>query len=233
MTGSAAVLATVGTLAAAGFAAGAYNAAVQSVAETRRQADTAQEQLVASTRARLKITSIKDMRVGPVEVAGTGVSLTMLSVVAAYKNFGQSPAQNIFLFMRVFVIGTGPSPRETCERQKAKASDHSLEIVFPQDEEGGKMYGIPVLPDELEAQAAEARAARPGLPVELAVVGCLTYRSTNSDAVHVTGIHGELHRADAAPAGRRGRPSTFKAVVDAGGSAAVGLKLHALGAWAD
>jgi hypothetical protein len=219
------------TVAAAGFAYGAYTAALDAVAETRRQADIAQDALVASTRARLKLTSIKDVRVGPLEVGG--VSVPLLSVAAAYKNFGQSPAQNIFLFMRVFVIGTGPSPRETCERQKAKASDHSFEIVFPQEEEGNKMYGIPVLPDELEAQAAEARVARPGLPVELAVVGCLMYRSTNSDTVYVTGIHGELRLADAAPGGRRGRPSTFKAVVDAGGSAGVGLKLHALSAWAD
>jgi hypothetical protein len=217
------------TVAAAAFAFLAYTAAWDAVSETRRQADIAQEALVASTRARLKLTSIKDARVGPVE----GVPLTLLSVVAAYKNFGQSPAQNIFLTLRVFVVGTGPSPRETCEREKAEVGDHSFEIVFPQDEEGNQMYGAPVLPDELEAQAAEARVARPGVPVELAMVGCLTYRSTNSSVVYVTGIYGELRLAEAEPADERGRRSTYKAIVDGGGSASVGLKLQALSAWAD
>lgn len=231
VTGVAAILATGATAAAALFAYWAYQASWEAVGETRRQADIAQAALVASTRARLKITSIKDVRVGPLSAGG--VSVPLLRVVAAYKNFGQSPAQNIFLSLRVFVADTGPSPRETCENMKAEPGDASFEIVFPQDEEGDKIYGVGVSPGELEAQAAEARDARPGLPASLALVGCLTYRSTNSDAVYVTGIHGELGLAVAEPAHERGRRSAYEAIIEGGESASVGLVLHPLSAWAD
>lgn len=230
VTGAASIFATGATCFAAWFAWGAYEAALQSVAETRRQANTAQEQLVASTRARLKITSVEKITATKAE----GSPVAWFNADATYKNFGQNPAQNIFLSLHVFVVGAGPSPTKTCDRDKARAGRFSFEIVFPQSDEGGSGYGAQVPLDELEAQAAAVRAIQPDITAYLGIIGCLTYKSANSDAVHVTGFDGTLHLADAdPPANDRGYTLAYDVIVEGDGPVKVGLKLNTEGAWAD
>ncbi len=229
VTGAASILATGATCFAAWFAWGAYTAALNAVSETRRQADIAQDALVASTRARLKITSIKDITATRPE----GGRVAWFWAEAAYKNFGQSPAQNIFLSLRVFVVGAGPFPTGTCEDAKALAGGHSFEVVFPQSDEGGSGFGAQVPIGRLEAGAAEVRAVQPDAPVYLGMTGCLTYQSANSGAGYVTGFSGDLHLADTGTAdGQVYRPA-YDAIVDADGPIEVGLQLKTLSAWTD
>jgi hypothetical protein len=229
VTGAAAVVATAATIAAAVFAYGAYTAALETVSETRRQADIAQHALVASTRARLKLTAVKDITATRRE----GCPTVLFQVDAAYRNFGQSPAQNIFLRWDVRVLGAGLPPREFCERAKGRVGEHSFEVVFPQNDEGGMTYTFEISLDEINAQAAEVAALQPDEPVELGIVGCLTYRSAGGNEVHVTGFSGELDLADAARAGESGHATAYDAIVESDGPVEIGVHLTTRGAWAD
>lgn len=229
VTGAAAVAATVGTVAAAIFAYGAYEAALGSAAEAKRQADIAQRALVASTRALLKITSIENVTATKAE----GIPVAWFNATATYKNFGQSPAQNIFLSLHVFVLGAGPSPTRACERDKAGTNRYSDAVVFPQGDEGSNNYGAQIALDNLKAEAAEVRAVQPEAPVYLGVIGCLTYRSASSEAVYVTGFSGSLHLADAEVADNRDYVPAYDTIVETDYSMEVRLKLNTDGAWAN
>ncbi len=229
VTGAASILATGATCFAAWFAWGAYTAALNAVSETRRQADIAQDALVASTRARLKITSVESVTAKRRE----GDPAVRFQATAAYRNFGQSPAQNIFLTLRANVTGAEPPPEDACEEDKATVNAYSAEVVFPQNDEGGGTYSAEMPVGDLIAQAAAVRAAQPEVPLKLSLIGCLTYRSAGGGAVHVTGFASELGLADADNGDGSGDAPAYKNIVEGDGPFSVKLTLTPVSAWAD
>lgn len=160
ITGAAAVFATIGTLAAAGFAAGAYNAAVQSVVaaekavvETRRQADTAQEQLVASTRPWIKVASVANPHVDVLEDS------VLIALTAEIANLGQSPAQGAFINTKL--LPNSITPDETaavaalCDAP-AWSPFLGKRTVFPGDKPAIVM-GATITADEIREQRDKSR----------------------------------------------------------------------------
>lgn len=223
VTSIAAVLATVGTLAAASFAAGAYLAALD-------QARIARDALVASTRARLKITDME----GAAAIRSVDATVAWFNFKAAYTNFGQSPAQRLVFIPEVFVAGSGVSAKEICDRYRAEMRVFSSEIVFPQDKGGGGWISTQMPLRKLEASAAKARAPDASGPVYLSVVGCLIYRSTaDGAAVHVTGLVGDLHPADEAISYGENYVSVYNIFTNASGPVEIGLRIRTMDAWAD
>jgi hypothetical protein len=166
------LLVSAGAAAATGFAAWfaywAYDAALQSVvaaqetvAETRRQANIAQDALVASTRARLKITSIT----GISAIRAEDSPAAWFHFKPAYRNFGQTPAQDISFLPHVFVVGSrdGPSPKRACEEDKSRFRMPFTEIVFPQEEADDPGIGIQIALRELRRKPPRSRPSnRPG-----------------------------------------------------------------------
>ena len=187
-----AAITAVGVLIYTHIAAGeAHEQAVQA----RRQANAAESQLIATTRAQLKLlnfTGPDDARIGG-EIPGLG-TVIWFDFNVNYKNFGPSPAENIFFNPHIFVIGAGPSPNKTCEGDKRWAQGFPANVVFPQ-EKGGAGFGVQVLFKDLQEQAAEVHAVQPSSPIYLGVIGCLVYRSGSKRDIYVTGFNGSLHLA--------------------------------------
>lgn len=128
--------------------------------------------------------------------------------------------------MRAHVTGAEPPPQDICEQDKADVGSSSAEIVFPQNDEGSRDYFAEVSVNDLVAQAAAIRTAQPDVPVQLNIIGCLTYRSAGGATVHVTGFGSELGLADAdTPA--------YDAVVGSDGPVDAKLTLTPVSAWAD
>ena len=201
----------------------------QTVEETKRQADIAQDALVAATRARLKVTAITNVLVTRLPSSGAG----RFHFKPTYKNFGQSPAQDIFFSPHVFVVGAGPPPKRTCEGDKGRFEGASTEIVFPQDEGGQQQTGVQIQLNDIEAQAAKVRAIQPTATIYLGIIGCLTYRSTGSDDIHVTGFEGGLHPLDKKDAEQWSYISLYDVLMDGGGPMNTEIQVKVLSAWAD
>lgn len=231
ITGTAAVLATVGTLAAAAFAYGAYDAALESVAEARRQADIAQQTLVASTRARLKLTAITDARA----TRSTDFPVAWFTFKPTFKNFGQTPAQNIAFSTHVFVIGTGEGQpaRDICEGEKTRDRMSSGELAFPQEEGGESMFGIQMPISDLTSQAAKIEEIQTSATIYLGVVGCLTYQTIGSPTVYVTGFSGDLHLAQQASSDPADYVPVYDMLIGSSPPVRIEMKISNLRAWAD
>lgn len=225
------IAATAATGFAAWFAYGAYEAALKSVVETRRQADIAQQTLVATTRARLKLTAISDARV----TRGSEIPLAWFTFKPAFKNFGQTPAQNITFSAHVFVIGTGEGlpARAICENEKARGGMSSGELVFPQEDGGENMFGTQVSLSQLVTQAAIIEEIQPSGTVYLGVVGCLLYQTIGSSTVYVTGLSGDLHPAQQASSDPEDYVPVYDLIVGSNPPVRIDMKISNLRAWAD
>lgn len=168
----------------------------EQVVHARRQADAAENQLIASTRAQLKIldfTRFNNARIGS-EIPDVGL-VVWFDFSVSYRNFGTSPAEDIFFNSHIFVVGAGPSPKRTCEEDRRRAQSLPTDIVFPQ-EKGGTWFGTQVLFSDLQKQASEVRAVQPLSPIYLGAIGCLVYRSGSQGKLYVTGFNADLHAAN-------------------------------------
>lgn len=204
----------------------AYEQAVQA----RRQADAAEDQLIATMRARLKLAAITAAYVTKAE----GVDVAWFNFKPTYKNFGPSPAENISFEPHIFVVGAGPSPRQVCKTGVGWIMrDDSTDIVFLQDEGGEVWVGVQVPLQELKEDAATVLSIQPSAPVYLGVVGCLLYRSGSSTDTYVTGFVGDLHMAG----GQQVKPEEYVPLYDiliaGNGPVKVEMKINSLSAWAD
>ncbi len=207
----------------------AANEAHEQAVQARRQADAADGQLIATTRARLKLVAITDAYVTKAE----DVDVAWFNFKPTYKNFGPSPAENAVFVPHVFVVGAGPSPREACKTGAGwTMRDISQEIVFPQDE-GGGWVGVQVPLRELKEEAARVLAIQPSATVYLGIVGCLLYQSANGADTYVTGFVGDLHMAG----GQQDNPDKYiplySVVISGSEAVEVGVEVKRLGAWAD
>ena len=177
---------------------------------TSIQADIAENQLAVTTRARLKLldfASPNGARIGG-EIPSLG-TVIWFNFNVGYRNFGPSPAEDIFFELHVFVVGAGPSPKKTCEGDKRQARGFPANVVFPQ-EKGGDGFGVQVLFRDLQEQAAEVHTIQPSSPIYLGVIGCLVYHSGSKGDVYVTGFNGSLH-----PVGSQyGKPATYVPLYD-------------------
>ncbi|MDR3533911.1 MAG: hypothetical protein P4L90_25525 [Rhodopila sp.] len=227
----------MGALLSAHYAYKAVEAGRDAVAEAheqalqaKRQAQIAQEALLASTRARLKITAIANA-----SVTGSGGSAAWFNFTPTYKNFGRSPAQGIFFNPHIFVVGAGPSPREVCEEDKARhqgTTEMSDEVVFPQDEGGRQRVGVLTSLADLVRGADKVHSIQASATIYLGVVGCLVYQSTDSTTAYVTGFVADLHPADTPD------PANYVSVYDIiigryGGPLDLKMSVKTLGAWAN
>jgi hypothetical protein len=208
--------------------------------KARRQADTAQDALLASTRARLKIVSIEDDSVarGDFSVATRGdiPDVVWFNFEPHYKNYGLAPAQDIDFSPRIFVVGTGLAP--SCQERAGGwelSEGTSAEVVFPQDDGWEQQIGVQVPLDELSKGAAEVHAIQPSYPIYLGVVGCLFYRSsdrTGRTAAYVTAFSGDLQRADSDP-DLPNDPSIYDIITKDDRPIRLKIKVKILRAWAD
>jgi hypothetical protein len=212
-------------VAARASVAEAHEQAVQA----RRQANIAESQLVATTRARLKLTAITDAYVSRAK----GVDVAWFRFEPAYKNFGPSPAENIFFEPYVFIVGAGPSPKQVCGTGPGWiAHEPSADIVFPQDEGEGS-WAVQVPLQRLKEEAAKVLAVQPSQPVYVGVVGCLLYRSGSDADTYVTGFVADLHLAGPEQ-DKPGKYIPLYNVLMAGnGPVEVGIEVKTTDAWAD
>lgn len=206
-------------------------ASFDAVREARRQADIAEQALVASTRARLKLASVTGISARRLSGVIPGVRVVWFDVSVAYKNFGQTPAQNISFVFHVFVLGAGPSPTKTCENGKLhRSSSLSKVVVFPQDQVDGGRISFQVPMHELEAQAAHVIAVNSLHRPYLGVVGCLSYKSAGSDSIYVTGFAGDIYRPDA---GGSEKLMLYDTLIQGSAPIHVKTEIRVSSAWAD
>lgn len=208
----------------------AVNEAHEQVVQARRQADAAEDQLIATTRARLKLMPITEAYVAKAE----GVDVAWFNFKPTYKNFGPSPAEEVSFQPHIFVVGAGPSPKQACKTGPGWMShDFPADIIFPQDEGGGGWFGVQVPLQRLKEEAATILAVQPSTPIYLGVVGCLVYRSGSGTNTYVTGFLGDLHMDE----GREVKPEDYIPLYDVLTSddspAEIGMKINTLNAWAD
>lgn len=202
----------------------------EQVVQARRQADAAEDQLIATTRARLKLMPITDAYVTKAE----SIDVAWFNFKPTYKNFGPTPAENISFQPHIFVVGAGSSPRKTCETGWGwTMPDASTDIVFSQEEGGNVWVGIQVPLQKLKDAAATVLAIQPSTTVYLGVVGCLLYRSGSSANTYVTGFVGSLHIAGQ----EQGKPEEYVPLYDiittGGDPMKIGMEVKSEGAWAD
>lgn len=106
------------------FAAGAYN-------ETRRQADTAQEALIAADRPWIKINKLSRVRIDVDD------HVVWVSADVQVKNIGRSPAQHTYL--KTTLLSDSSLTEQTAEAEnlcrRSAASGYSVDerLVFPDD----------------------------------------------------------------------------------------------------
>ena len=228
------VLSLVIAVGAAFSARYAYKAAAEAhdqALQAGRQADVAEEQLVATTRARLKLVGITDAYV----TKGKGVDVAWFNFKPLYRNFGPSPAEDTLFVPHIFVVGGGPATTgDVCEARSGwMTRNGSPSIVYPQ-EQGGDWIGVQVSLKELKAEAAKVLAVRPNATVYLGVVGCLLYRSGSGRDRYVTGFVGDLHMAGG---NQQNDPGKYIPLYDTLMSGPdlieVGMDVKLLSAWAD
>ena len=213
------------------FAAGAVVFAFKTFVQTKRQADIAQTALVASTRARLKITAVSNV---VLNAAGEHGVVAWFTSIVNYRNYGQSPAENINFTPHIFVVGAGPSPEETCRRDKSSVESFgsSADVVFPQDDGGKWSGGAQVLVSDLKAGAAKVIAIEPTDPIYLGIIGCLVYRSSGTSDARVSGFVGDLH-ATAAKSDSAKYVSVYQTLLTSQSPVQIEMRINMLEAWVD
>jgi len=191
------VLIAAGALGSAIFAYKAWSEAHEQALQARRQADIAEQAFATTTRAWLKLTTISG------EADGSAISFT-----PTYKNLGHTPAKNMSFSWQIFVIGIPGSSfpsfaKEPCEQNKSHPI-YSGEVVFPQDDGGGREQSITtwIDLDELRRQGAKVHEIAPLNTVYLGVISCLTYESVGEKGVHFTELGGDIHLADQQRSGK-------------------------------
>lgn len=221
----------IGAGLSARYAYRAANEAHEQAVQARRQADAAESELIATTRARLKLVAITDAYVSRAK----GSDVAWFYFKPTYKNFGPSPAEDIFFEPHIFVVGAaGPSSEQACKTGEGWiAREPIADIVFPQDEGGGAWIGAQVPLQKLKEGAAKIHAIQPSATVYLGVVGCLLYRSGSTGGPYVTGFTADLHPASAQPV----RPEKYIPIYDiltaSDASLKIEMQVKVLGAWAD
>lgn len=183
-----ALIGLAGTVVLTGWAAVASTVAARA---TRRQAKTAQEALVASSRAWLKATLVLD---GDFEIYGHsrpphGALAASIRVKILIENVGPSPALRAHTVVEMTgdVLATTEKLRALAKSAR-KSDDHNSRLVLP-----GESYFRPWIPgapvSELDKYAKDALT-----PV---ILGCVTYEVVNDHRLHQTAFAYVLSRVDA------------------------------------
>jgi hypothetical protein len=133
------VLIAAGALVSAIFVYKAWSEAHEQALQARRQANIA---FANTTRAWLKLTTIS----GGADRSDSNTAYIWFT--PTYKNLGHTPARNISFFWHMFVIGIpavigipGPPGMDVCEEAKSHPN-YSGEVVFPQDDGGGREQSL-------------------------------------------------------------------------------------------
>lgn len=173
--------------AAAWFAHGAFT-------EARRQADTAQEALIAADRPWIKVVGLSDVHVN------VGVGAVVVFARVAVKNIGRSPAQHTYLDTALLADSSLDEQNAraalVCRDAEKAGYPPQEQLVFPDDaptlsdvatirigtikEERDRRLrqdfemADRIIPDETAEDRLRARVAQP-LRAGLTIVGCVTY----------------------------------------------------------
>ena len=188
VTGAASVVATIAAGAAAWFAYGAFT-------ETRRQADTAQEALIAADRPWIKVLGLSAPEV---EIRDGGV---FLNARLSVKNIGRSPAQHTHVRARLQADGSAIDEARDAEAFCREAAVRGIpfveSLIFPDDDRALAVHALADVRiiaqhwrDRIERDfqmarsafgddpvAERRRAERLSYPVRvgLTLIGCITY----------------------------------------------------------
>lgn len=192
------VISKVATAVTAGglvFAGLAFIAGYRAMIETRRQADTAQEALIAADRPWIKVLELSGPRI---EVRDNAV---FLRAGLKVKNIGRSPAQHAFIRTKLSPDGSVmDDARETemlCRNAAARGIPPFETLIFPDDESSIAIHALADVRDiakhwrdriERDYQLSRSvfgedelaernRAERLSYPVRvgLTLIGCVTY----------------------------------------------------------
>ncbi len=178
--------------------------------ETQRQADIAQDALIAGNRPWVMLTDVK-----PVNLVSDNEFGVDFRVSISVKNVGHSPAQNVSVSGRLLIGEFDLPPDQVMASECQKPRDGSFvipgEAVFPdqtQDLNGGVAEAFGIGAEKLwEARAARINSAREynatvGRPdraqawaeelskfpfhAPLSLVGCINYRASDNAALYQT-----------------------------------------------
>jgi hypothetical protein len=221
--------AAVGTVASAVYA---YRTWVQTKSQANaawEQARIANQTLVDTTRARLKLTTVTGTHVS----RGKGTDVAWFHFKPAYKNFGPPPAEDVIFDAHIFVVGAGPSPKQACKTGSGWSTfEPSSNIIFPKND-GGEEWSFQVSLQELGDEARKVSAVQPSGPIYMGVIGCLLYHSGTDRETYVTGFVADIHL----DRGRKINPDEYFPLYDVlmedTGSRDLGFQVKTLSAWAD
>lgn len=178
--------------------------------ETRRQADIAQEALIASSRPWIMLTDVKPDSFSSDDETGVALRVNM-----TVKNVGHSPAQNVSVTGRLLIDDFDPPPDQAmmsiCQEPRNGSFIIPGQALFPdrdQDIYEGVGYPFVIHAEKVwEARAARINSTRDyntaiGRPdrvqawaeelskfpfyAALNLVGCINYRSPDNTALYQT-----------------------------------------------
>lgn len=151
------------TLAGAVFAAFAFFAALEAAREAGRQADIAQDNLLVSDRPWIKVEKVSVNKLTMIN--GAIIGFAEVSV----KNFGHSPATNLFVRHEIKPFGNSQWGRDItatiCKTAREKREASTIQVIFPDDGKptGGNLGDEELVPMQLfvpPEDIASAKAAR-------------------------------------------------------------------------
>jgi len=219
-----AAVATGAAIAAAVFAAGAYNASWQGVAEARRQADIARAALITGDRPWIRVIGLSNVHLH------ISVDHVTLSFNVDLKNVGRSPAKEVFVDTTLLADGGftehADHAASICKNARANGYDPAKGLIFPDAVEprwetahitAGEVITInnQAIMEEVvnmkriygQAAAKEREAELRSRPYYLSpvIIGCVTYNIPVGDVIGQTSFIFNVYRA----CGARSKRCTF------------------------
>lgn len=184
--------------------------------ETRRQADIAQEALIASSRPWIMLTDVKPSSLASDDEAGISFQINL-----SVKNVGHSPAQNVSVSSRLLIIDFDPPADQAmvsvCQDAREGPFVIPGQVLFP-DQSQSVQGDIPINASIEAERVWAARTARinsihernmaNGKPqraeawaealskfpfyAPLSFVGCINYRSSDSKTLYQTSFRFDI-----------------------------------------